>query len=501
MGLIEINELIRRGSYCIHFKAVECKSLTRNLLRRLERNDVAGLRLNEDAWFQRVGCAISSSTSLRKLVVEAYKDEEGEIWLGEMLQDLAYNRSIECLDLKMYECDPDLDIFHLLSPFLEHNHNLQHLSVFDSGVPKTFNSLVAALSKWKNSHLEHIRVCTRGATAEQSAAFFDSVRNHRRLLAVIFDSIIIERMGCTALAAFLDDPATKIQTLHLTHNNVDEGIDDECMEILSNAWINNRTLRSLSLRGNELSATGWRMLLTFISHSTCALETLLLQDCFIGDESIGSLADALTVKKSLKFLDLSYNASVTLVGWQELSRYLRGSSSTLEELYLDGCDINEEKALVLIATLAENSSLKKLQVHRAALTDTFWEGLSHLLFDKESIESTYSSNHTFCSRYTGTSLPREISSLLKINEHENKLEVAHRKIIGQHFGGGENGGAVNHVFASLPEIVLPFVIEYLGRNNQYGLTPMYNAVRGYPAACQNRASCMIPRGIKRKEAV
>ena len=236
--------------------------------------------------------------------------------------------------------------------------------------------------------------------------------------------------------------------------------------------INNRTLRSLSLRGNSLSATGWRMLSTFISHSTCALETLLLQDCFIGDKSIGSLADALTVRKSLKFLDLrSYNASVTLVGWQELSRCLRGSSSTLEELYLDGCDINEEKALVLLATLTENSSLKKLQVHRATLTDMFWGGLSRLvLFDKESIESTYSSNHTFCSLYTGTSLPREISSLLKINEHENKSEVAHCMIIGQHSGGGENGGAVNHVFASLPEIVLPFVIEYLGRNNQYGLS-------------------------------
>jgi hypothetical protein len=507
MELAGIDNVLRRGSYCTHVKDVDCKPLTRKGLRRLESNDplMAGVLLAEDTWSERVGRAISGSISLRKLVVEAYEDEEGKIWLGEMFQALAHNRSIECLDLKMYECDPDLDIFHVLSPFLEHNHNLHHICVFESRVPKTFNSLVATLSKWKNSRLEHIQVCTVDATAEQSAAFFNSLSEHRMLLVVIFNCIIIDRMGCAALAALLDNPATKIHTLHLTHNNDDEegidGIDDECTEILSNACIKNQTLRSLSLTGNSLSATGWSMFSTFISYPTCALETLLLDGCQIGDEGVVTLADALTVNKSVKFLDLSYNASVTMVGWQELSQCLRGSSSTLEELYLDGCDINDGKALVFIATLAGNSSLKKLHVRRAILTDTFWKGLSHLLCDKVCIESTYSSNHTLCTLFTGTSLPRGVSSLLKINENENKSEVAHRKILGKHFVGGENGSALNHVFAGLPDIVLPFVIEYIGRNNHYGLTPMYNAIRGYPAVFDHCSSCMMHRGIKRKVTV
>ena len=508
MELAGIDNDLRRGSYCTHVKDVDCKPLTRKGLRRLESNDplMAGVLLDEDTWSERVGRAISGSISLHKLVLEAYEDDEGKIWLDEMCQALAHNRSIECLDLDMNECDPDLDIFHLLSPFLEHNHNLHHICVFESRVSTTFNSLVAALSKWKNSRLEHIQVCTLDSTAEQSAAFFSSLSEHRRLMVVIFESIFIERMGCTALSALLENPATKIHTLHLEYNNedeegIDDGIDDECTAILSNACIKNSTLRSLSLRGNSLSAAGWSMFSKFISYASCSLETLLLQGCQIGDEGVVTLADALTVNKSVKFLDLSYNESITMVGWQELSKCLRGSSSTLEELYLDGCDINDGKAFVLIATLAGNSSLKKLHLRHAVLTDTFWKGLSRLLCDNMCIESTFSSNHTFCRLFTGTSLPHGVSSLLKINENENKSEVAHHKILGQHFVGDENGSAVNHVFAGLPEIVLPFVIECLGRNNHYGLTPMYNAVRGYPAVFENCSSCMICRGIKRKAAV
>lgn len=357
--------------------------------------------------------------------------------------------------------------------------------------------------------MEYISVASWDATDEQSAAFFDSLREHRNVSVVMFNGIILEKKGCTALSALLENPGSNIHTLYLVNINIPDpevedsldGVDDECISIISNALIQNRTLRSLSLSCSVLSATGWNTLSSFLSHHTCTLEILLLGGCRLGDEGITSLGEALTVNKSLKCLDLGSFDSITLAGCQELSKCLRTSTSALEELFLEYRNMNDEKILVLIEALAGNASFKKLQVKGYGVTDGVLKVLSRLLCDKASIDGTCASNHTFCRLITERHLPPDISSLLKINENDNKSEVARHKILEQHFIGRGNVGTVNHVFASLPEIVLPLAIEYVGRNNNHGLTPMYNAVRGYPAMFHHCLGSMICRGMKRKGAV
>lgn len=139
--------------------------------------------------------------------------------------------------------------------------------------------------------------------------------------------------------------------------------------------------------------------------------------------------------------------------------------------------------MAILSALARNSSFIALNAH--GNTDEFVSkrkatALCHILCDKTSIKHTYSSNHTFATiwgdRYFDRETFDEYASLLDLNKNEDKMEIAREKILTTHF---PNGSGDLHVFASMSENVLPFAIEWIGRN-RLGSTLMFNFVRGFP---------------------
>jgi len=129
--------------------------------------------------------------------------------------------------------------------------------------------------------------------------------------------------------------------------------------------------------------------------------------------------------------------------------------------------------------------------------------LCRALCDETNISCTYYSNHTLQTLIVHRTLPSVLidvdilkygSSLVTMNLNDNKFEVARQKILKTHFSGGSD---YLHVFASMPETVMPFVFAWIGRNTLgRESTLMFNVVRGFPVLF--RMSHESTTGVKKR---
>ena len=245
--------------------------------------------------------------------------------------------------------------------------------------------------------------------------------------------------------------------------------------------IASNSLRDLSFTGNVTfeTATGWETFCSTFAHPLCSIQRLSFTNTEIGDGGATILGGALANNKSVKGLDFCDDLSVTSVGWQGFSTCLRNPNSSLEVISIGGGDIghiDDEGANAIISALTNNTTLKKLDLLPYGCIDRwFMSFFSRLVWDKSSIDNTYSSNHTLY-KIDLWPRPKGIRQLANMNRNENKVEVARQKILQYHFADGD---ANIHVFASTPEPSLPFAIEWIGRNSD-GRTLMYHFVRAIP---------------------
>ena len=145
--------------------------------------------------------------------------------------------------------------------------------------------------------------------------------------------------------------------------------------------------------------------------------------------------------------------------------------------------MNDEWARVILMDLTGNSCLKSLNlVFNDAITDIIWKDIARVLCDKTSIGSIYSSNHTLQDlNIPHLTFPEEVVSLLAMNQNEDKSVVARQKILMHHFLARGNNA---NVFSRMPETMMPFAMEWIGRN-RLGLSLMYNVVRDNPTLFDN----------------
>lgn len=128
------------------------------LLFLIENNDpfVTGLTIKKSNWIKRAGGAIGDSKLLWYLETKISSGETEGTWLGDLLQHLLRNRSLESLRVLRdeplpggehykYELELEWDIFHKLTPFIEHNNNLHCIELL-WGTSAMLSSLALALS-------------------------------------------------------------------------------------------------------------------------------------------------------------------------------------------------------------------------------------------------------------------------------------------------------------------------------------------------------------------
>jgi len=302
----------------------------------------------------------------------------------------------------------------------------------------------------------------------------------------------------------LQNPSSSIEQLDLGANRIaDQGIIS-----LGNALAKNTTLECLDLSSSSslqhfvpITADGWRSFFTSLRNSKSVVQDILLRGCGIDEEGLAILADALNNNSTLKILDLSKNPQVTAASWRRFfTACLRSPKSSLEGLFL--CENLAEEADELMADLAgaiaHNDKLEAIDLgENPSITKTGWSHFSRLLCDKSSITSIYESNHTV--NYFGPErLPLDLDDLVKLNEHENKKEVAREKILRHYFQDGAN----IQEFLDMKLKVLPHAMAWLGGESSWtggkntGRTPLYQLLRSLPSLFESQSSRLT--GRKRK---
>ena len=494
-------------------------SLTPETLMQIKRNnpDVTSLRVKvgdnnigfrlagNEEWERDAGVSIGGNTHLKKLCVElSPMIIEGSF--KSFCKGLSSNRSIETLTFErgyLFE-----DTFAILSPFFERNKCLSNIEfigceIIGNGIHLLSKALSNRIHKGSMSELKIWSSDISGG-AQATAELMNSLEGCHNLVNLKWAfSNFCGQDAYVALANILQSPLCHLKKLDLSHTIIDDeitilanalrtnktlkllklrgcGIRDQSAMALGNALENNNVLKALQLDANlHVTSEGWRRFSACLQNTNSALDRLSIQECSIDDESMAELASALANNSTLKILELCNNSRINDAGWQAFSECLRSPNTALEKVDMTGCKITDEVMILFSEALARNTRLRELSISdNTLLTSRSWASLSNLLCNKSSIESTYASNHTLCSLGDHPNpQPAELVSLLHMNANGNKAEVVRQKILQYHF---LSGGDINaEQFIDMEMAVLPHAISWIGRDD-IGQPLLYSLFQSMP---------------------
>jgi hypothetical protein len=363
------------------------------VLRRLSQND-PNIRsvyvhfhdyriANNQDWAKEVGRAISKNTHLRSICIEVVEvltlddddyddddDDEDEhvfdptlpLGVPSFFMELAENRSIEDLFLDGFN-HSHIDVFKILAPFFEHNHNLQSISMYSCWqLRERIPSLISAL---KQAHgLNYIGISKARLGDLMSADLINALRSKpglHHLKGLNLGGNKIGQQGCVALRKLLSHPACKIHCLEI-HNN---HLDNDCMDILYGRLVTNNSIKFIDIhRQKFVTASGWGTFFDLFSNSICSVKTIRAYRNDFGDDGVITLGDSFVTNRSIQKLDLRGSRSITPLGWQGFSEGLKSPNCPLLDLNISECEINDKGAFAIASALGENISLENLNMSR-----------------------------------------------------------------------------------------------------------------------------------------
>ena len=232
-----------------------------------------------------------------------------------------------------------------------------------------------------------------------------------------------------------------------------------------------------------------------LQRPSCELESLDIGNNNLTDETVRSLASAISNGSSLRELDLSWNTNVSPAAWQVLVHALRIHAPALEMLGMHA--VGNGLIASLTHLLTENHKLKKLRIldrnNDRQVRNVYMVAFTRILNDTSSILNTYNSNHVveeLCREDECYMLPTQLSSLLRINKENSSSQAARIKIIKAHFSGGNiNTQVFNHMELN----VHPSAIAWMGGSKTNDL--LFAFLRSMPSVCDTK------RNIKKRKAV
>lgn len=116
------------------------------------------------------------------------------------------------------------------------------------------------------------------------------------------------------------------------------------------------------------------------------LEELCIENCQIFDKALKMIFTSLKNSKNLKKLNLSENP-INNLGLQALSEFLTSSNTSLEELQLNKCAIDNKGLSAFITGITTNKTLKHLSINQIEADDTMHKKLFASLINNKSLQS------------------------------------------------------------------------------------------------------------------
>jgi hypothetical protein len=256
---------------------------------------------------------------------------------------------------------------------------------------------------------------------------------------------------------------------------------DEYITILTGALVVNKTIKILTVNGNNVTANGWSIFSCVLRSPICSLTQLSLCGGCLDDEGITFIGYSLVKNKVLTHLDLSGNCQITSAGWQGFSICLMSPTCALQELdlsFLMRGNINDDTVISFATALATNKRLCSLKLNGGEITDRIWLAFTNFLCDNSSPLSTYYCNHTLQTirmvNNRNLQVPKKIARVLKMNaKHDDKKALARQKIIANHFSASKIDTCA---FSVMPVPLLPHAIDWIGRD-LLGFSLMYQVSR------------------------
>ena len=347
---------------------------------RIVRLEIACYDFRDDDR-RELGLAIGNSTNLRELII-------GGDWQNFSLEEycfswIAQNRSIEIFNSSNF-CFTEEE-FALLAPFFEHNRNLRCIELEYGNASVCIPTLISALSHLDMNRLARIDLGGSNIGDRNAADLVNTLHEMsglQNLLDLWLRENMIGRDGCLALRSLLKNPKCGIISLDLSINLV----DDECIGILVGGFVVCDTLKSLSIGAQRLlTTTGWNTFSTFVSSSKCLLENIVLYQTCCVNESATTLGNSLAMNATLTCLDISFNDFIPpFACCRGLLNSLAPTSAILE-LILEGWKVNDDGALLLFSTLANNATVKKLKIRSGNITPAGWVACFRRLIDSRSV--------------------------------------------------------------------------------------------------------------------
>lgn len=207
-----------------------------------------------------------------------------------------------------------------------------------------------------------LEIC--GLTEERCRDLSSMLRANPTLTELSLKGNKLGDAGVHLVLQGLQSPTCKIQSLSLPYC----GLTETGCEILPSMLPTMRTLRELSLSGNQLGDRGLQLLTEGLMGTQCHLEKLHLDYCNLSDASCEPLAAMLQAKSSIKELVLSNN-DVHEAGIRTLLRGLKDSGCPLETLWLQKCGVTAANCKDLCDVIAAKPSLQELDVGSNQLGD------------------------------------------------------------------------------------------------------------------------------------
>ncbi|XP_050958463.1 NACHT, LRR and PYD domains-containing protein 12-like isoform X11 [Labeo rohita] len=157
--------------------------------------------------------------------------------------------------------------------------------------------------------------------------------------------------GVKELTKILQDQNCQLKILRF----LGPAADEACQFVTGIVGKNPLLLKELNLSEYELGYTRVNQIAALLQDKHCQLNTLMLCDCGLTEESCSALATVLRSNPSLKELDMSDN-NLQDSGVRKLQDGLENTNCTLEKLRLSNCGISEDGYKALALALRSNPS-------------------------------------------------------------------------------------------------------------------------------------------------
>ncbi|KAL1251653.1 hypothetical protein QQF64_019449, partial [Cirrhinus molitorella] len=329
--------------YCLN--ELNDETLVKEIQTHLSKGSLSSSDLSPAQWSALTFVLLTSEEELEEFELQKFKKSDD--CLIRLLSVIKTSKRANLND-----CDLTERSCSALATVLGSDTNLKELYMNYNNLQDSGVKLLCAGLENVMCELEILRLSNCSITEEGYKALASALRsNPSHLKELDLTGNDPGQSGVKELNDLLQDPNCHLKTLRF----LGPAADEACQYVTGVLGKNPLLLRELNLSKCELGDTQVNQIAALLQDKHCKLNTLILRDCGLAEESCSAFATVLTSNPILKELDMSNN-NLQDSGVKKLQKGLECTNCKLEKFKLSDCRITEEGYKALASALRSNPS-------------------------------------------------------------------------------------------------------------------------------------------------